>query len=1428
MKAQYYTFLFCLLAHLLHGQCGTWQAATSASTQNLNAVHFPDSLRGWAVGRNGTIIATTNGGANWSAPQSTGTTEILYGVHMVNSTLGWAVGAGGTVLKTTNGTSWALQNNLGTDADLFDIWFSDTNNGLIVGSCGTLLRTTNGGTTWNAINNGQGDYNLKQIKVLPNGRSAVCGIGNDMLYATSAGGAWSVSTASARGMRAFDMEAGGTALAATYTGEIIKSTNFGQSYSAVTPPTGTNYWQSISMVSANEAVIAGLQGKVFRTTNGGTSWTAFNTNIGTTDIYGLQMWNGNLGWAVGTGGKIFRYVAANLPTATATASTLCTGGAPATLTGSSNTTGVAYAWSAGATSTGTNIATITAAGTYTVTVTNPANGCTNTGTVSVVGTPAPTLSIPSIQLTCAAPTDTLIPVTNATNATYTWFGPGINNITAPFQVINQTGTYAVTVTNTANGCSASVQGGAFVIASQAQPNISVAANNLGVLNCAFSSITLSANSITPNVIISGGTTTASTSQVSQPGTYTFTVTNPANGCTATATQIITQDIQAPDVNATGGVLSCTLNTLTILGSSQTAGVSFAWTGPSNFTSTLQNPQITEPGTYTVTATAPNQCTATAQAQVSADQSYPTSMIIVPTGQPVLNCTTSSLALNGSSSTPQVTYFWTGPGIVNASAQNQNISQPGAYTLLVRSTTNGCTDSQTLNITQDLAQPQLAPTASASITCTNFLTTIQANPVGTITAYNWAGVGITTANQTLANPVVNQAGNYSVTATGTNGCTGTASVLVSLSTTPPNASATSGQITCQNNGFTTLGSSSSTPGVTYQWSGPGLPITAMQDINVNQAGIYTVTITGSNGCTSTATAQATNALPQVAFAGNTNICLGLSTTLSVTSGSSWAWSQGSTGSSITVSPSANTTYTVTLTDNFMCSATGTIQVTVTQPFAAQIAVGNTNGYCSGQTAVLAAAPLGMSNYAWSGPGGFGATGQQIMVPNLQASPAAGFSVTITDAGGCQSTAQLNISVLPSPSVSISAPQVSLCEGQSVTLTASQAANYAWNNGLGTGQTLQLYYDKNDRGTYDYVLATTSSNGCVGTDSITIEVLDRPEGTISGDSILCIAESSTLAAGGGNVYIWQNGSTLSQIALTPGTDTPLRLIVGHSANTCRDTIYRTVYVRQPPKAIAAPDTIVCATEAILRATAQPGSLGFWDINNNADIDDQNAAVTRIADLPQGITQCIWRLSNDACPGTSTDTLLINRSDATPATVPDQYNFAPGATEVIRPVANDDIQGIAEWSLNVLQGLDSIDWQLDTTTGDISLTTQPGFSGLVQFLYEVCNTTCLSACDTAQARVLFQRLEDLTGETVSITPNGDGKNDVLIFDHLDKYPDNSITVFNRWGQQVHYAKPYQNSDPWDGTFRGNPLPAGTYYYILNLEGEDDLVWGNVLLLR
>jgi gliding motility-associated-like protein len=81
-------------------------------------------------------------------------------------------------------------------------------------------------------------------------------------------------------------------------------------------------------------------------------------------------------------------------------------------------------------------------------------------------------------------------------------------------------------------------------------------------------------------------------------------------------------------------------------------------------------------------------------------------------------------------------------------------------------------------------------------------------------------------------------------------------------------------------------------------------------------------------------------------------------------------------------------------------------------------------------------------------------------------------------------------------------------------------------------------------------------------------------------------------------------------------------------------------------------------------------------------------------------------------------------------------------------------------------------------------------------------------------------------TFTPNGDGVNDKWEIKNLIDYPDCSVKIFNRWGQEVYSSRGYYNA--WDGTTNGKPLPFGTYYYVINLNNNTRPLGGWVALVR
>jgi len=120
---------------------------TNGQYKQLSGVHFPAPDTGWAVGNQGVILHTSNGGANWT-PQTSGTTQLLRSVWFTTTSSGIAVGGGGTIKRTTDGGQSWVSVASGTANTLFSVTFIDELNGCIVGDNGHILRTNNGGQSW--------------------------------------------------------------------------------------------------------------------------------------------------------------------------------------------------------------------------------------------------------------------------------------------------------------------------------------------------------------------------------------------------------------------------------------------------------------------------------------------------------------------------------------------------------------------------------------------------------------------------------------------------------------------------------------------------------------------------------------------------------------------------------------------------------------------------------------------------------------------------------------------------------------------------------------------------------------------------------------------------------------------------------------------------------------------------------------------------------------------------------------------------------------------------------------------------------------------------------------------------------------------------------------------------------------------------------
>jgi photosystem II stability/assembly factor-like uncharacterized protein len=198
---------------------------------DLKDIFIIDRDHAVTVGEFGTVMRTSNGGADWQIQNNAGgVPNTLNGVFFINAQTGWAAGEKGTILRTGNGgVSWTRQNSH-TEIDMYDIYFIDEQKGWCAGRWGKLLKTTDGGQNWQAVISGT-QRALKTIVFTDQDNGWIAGHGGVILHTENGGNSWKY--------QALDKGA---------------------------------HFQSIHVVNANTAWVAGEDGFVYQTKDGGQNW----------------------------------------------------------------------------------------------------------------------------------------------------------------------------------------------------------------------------------------------------------------------------------------------------------------------------------------------------------------------------------------------------------------------------------------------------------------------------------------------------------------------------------------------------------------------------------------------------------------------------------------------------------------------------------------------------------------------------------------------------------------------------------------------------------------------------------------------------------------------------------------------------------------------------------------------------------------------------------------------------------------------------------------------------------------------------------------------------------------------------------------------------------------------------------------------------
>ena len=429
----------------------------------------------------------------------------------------------------------------------------------------------------------------------------------------------------------------------------------------------------------------------------------------------------------------------------------------------------------------------------------------------------------------------------------------------------------------------------------------------------------------------------------------------------------------------------------------------------------------------------------------------------------------------------------------------------------------------MSTNSNLGLTPAGPTCSTNCTATataNGPTTFCPGGNVVLTASSGSSYLWTPGNQTTQSITVSSAGSYSVTVIQSNGCSATSTPMtVSVSSAATSTITPNGATTFCQGGSVVLSANS---GNSYLWT-PGGATT--QSITASSSGSYTVRVTNAGGCSATSSAVIvtvnSNPTATITPGGATTFCQGGNVTLTSSTGSSYLWlPNNETTQSINVSSSGS--YSVRVTNSNGCSSTSAAQnVTVNVPAVPVITPSGSTSIIQGQTVTLTSSAG--ASYNWT-PNG--QTTQSITVGT-----AGSYRVTVTYANGCSAISSATSVTVSNPVTITVNGSSSICEGDSVLLSATAGFSYLWFPGLQTGSSIYV----KAAGTY----TVQASNGTSA--QVVITLNDEPmTPSITTTYIPNAAYQLTAYEPSAVSYLWSNGQTSQTISMTTGGNVSVRAI------------------------------------------------------------------------------------------------------------------------------------------------------------------------------------------------------------------------------------------------------------------------------------------------
>jgi gliding motility-associated-like protein len=1131
------------------------------------------------------------------------------------------------------------------------------------------------------------------------------------------------------------------------------------------------------------------------------------------------------------------------------------------LTASGGTTPFTFAWSDGLgfTSSDEDINGI-GAGIYEVIVTD-ANGCSANGTITLNAPAALDLSatlsgIPGTNIACAGATDGSIvldvsggaaPILVQWNTGAT--GPELANVGV--------GTYTATVSD-ANGCTTT---GSYVLEAPESVDVTVNASQHTsgfALACATSTdgtIDGSATGGTPDYDYAWTGPNGFTAAVPaltdlSIGTYTLVVTD-ANGCTGSAS--ITLDAPQPLSITASAVAYNGGYHITCMGESngQASAVAaggvgihtYVWSGPDAFSANSSSITGVIAGTYEVTVSDENGCSATATIDLNEPDALDVDLTLSDVGEGFnVGCDNNdgSISLTVSGGTPEHTYSWTNNSGFGSADANINGLGAGVYHLSVLDA-NGCVFET--NATLVAPEPIAATFTTVPTTCPGDATgSISVVVAGGAAPYqfDWTGAnGSLGTDQDLAGI---EAGAYALEVTDALGCSSSFSTQVQGPDALSSGTYVSfyGQFNLQCSGDTTgvieLDPAGGTAPYAVSISGPNGFASSSTNLSGLVGGNYLVNIVDANGCAMDTTITLTQ--PELSIETTLDVSIYASGTNVSCFGGADGWIEATVNGgvgpyefswrgpdslefdtpNITGLTAGDYAYELVVTDGNQCSFF--TEVTLTQPDSTISAETTTSGFNGGYQVSCAGASDGSIDLVLQGGnGGFtvdwispaGTTLQGTSITDLGAG---NYTATITDINGC--TLQVDV-VLNAPvpmTIALDAfnfpggTQISCADANDGSISATigggtEAYSLVWSGPENfSASTTTL----NELAPGNYCLVATDANGCTQNACIALVAPEVLAASATATPAACGENIGTVdlsVTGGSTPYAfqWANGSTTQDLsAQSPGINT-----------------------------VTITDANGCTTATLATVTGTPAVLAEGVVTNNVCSGGTSGSIELSVTSGTAPFDFLWSTGETSASlsGLEAGTRTVTISDNNGCTFTSTFLITENAAITIDAELS---QHTAGYNISTWGGNDgSISTTVSGGTAPYSYSWSNG-STATRLYSQPAGTYTLEVTDangcTASIIVVLTQPDDLIMPT-GYSPNGDGANDTFFIRGLDAYPSNTFVVLNRWGNVVYDRLNYRND--WNGeNIQGQMLPNGTYFVILTVNDGARTLQGYVDLRR